>query len=1256
MTDTEISRPKNTKNANIFEAFGHVSLKKPVVVGNLVSIRDRICWVRLPSYPADKKQGSIDGVIHWWPGILYKNFGELMCDIDRGQTTFRAKCLLAHLQYKKKCKEEAPAVAYILGYEPTLIRTITSEGKDDANCITPICQSNCKSFDFFKYTTLGTEVRNFYDHYDDMEGGGTSPQCEVSSRQRHMFARAISISQELLTEDVGNVYETDNIPTSTFKSLSSQPHPPSDKTPLPALAMVPTVTDIKHSKKNVLDVSKAPSINQEVNAGPISDSSDISHVPKRKNGDQCIKTSTDQLTPTLNKVNDGTKRRKIDLISPFTTSSKSNSPKSTSDESISGIFVPKVKGTPVKSTDSWITLWDKLHHSGWHWKYGSGVIDKYFIKPGKTTRKGIEGVDYFTNPQDVKNFALKYYCNKKGKKQRSNAPDPSVPQTTAETLKNNKNTYEDEGDFTLSRMEDNFECENMVDVKIHNTNKQSCSAENDDVARIVAHCRSSPDQEEKNEKFSNEIPPPIKDSPIRSDDDWNYVWKKLRASGWTWKKGNMLCNYFYLKPGKKGSHEEVLGKDYFTSESEVQAYAMKHYQWSGKKKMEHEGTVSDNEELIDDNECIGTRKVDNEKVRSHHSSNPKKYGLSEIQGQNKKNTKDTKKKNSKDTKKRRDKKGLASKVNKKQTQYKTNKFSLVGNSPRKSSNKIDRKISKKGRSWGNPLNFGTPSNRNTRPQNPADPLSTGSTSTTSSSTQYDWRPLWDRLQLAGWKCISASRYNNLHNWYYVRPHCDVGDKNCQLGVDYFESQNDVIKFQKDLDKNDKEDNQTPDTWKSTSKKQPSRRVKGLLSCFSQDAISPLSLNSSHSDSVKSNCWWLESPIPDWTHAWKILSNKLCFKYSSYYQLPRVSNTTLGIGKFESIDDLRIHLCQNGIPNTTNNETFVSEEELIQVSRWASLAHLPKRINGILINSKTSVEVLQSVPTLSSKQVWRILEEKLAYKECDGKYYASDTLHKSHAALVRGKDYFHSLSELQIGIRNYGITSKRVKNLREVLSDEVHVALILWASLIPLPSYEILTEDTPICEGNEKSKKQIISKSPHVDETNVQSHNDLNKSQGIIDNSTSNSETSDKIPQDNMIEINLEKNNEVIHKYLGEISDDKSSASSHVSVIIGTPPETFTLSPESAQIYISETKQGISEDSKGRNVSSSCDIGSGFSVYHNTCEGNSGVSSSSGKKVECNLKQGDEDMDGSFHSVDAFDKFSSDNTAAENWLTQQVNEG
>lgn len=70
---------------------------------------------------------------------------------------------------------------------------------------------------------------------------------------------------------------------------------------------------------------------------------------------------------------------------------------------------------------------------------------------------------------------------------------------------------------------------------------------------------------------------------------------------------------------------------------------------------------------------------------------------------------------------------------------------------------------------------------------------TADTSVSSAVLEKDkWKKLWNILTIKGWKVMSARKFNNLHDWYYVRPDCDPGSKDYELGIHYFRRAEDVI--------------------------------------------------------------------------------------------------------------------------------------------------------------------------------------------------------------------------------------------------------------------------------------------------------------------------------------------------------------------------------------------------------------------------------------------------------------------------------
>ena len=117
----------------------------------------------------------------------------------------------------------------------------------------------------------------------------------------------------------------------------------------------------------------------------------------------------------------------------------------------------------------------------------------------------------------------------------------------------------------------------------------------------------------------------------------------------------------------------------------------------------------------------------------------------------------------------------------------------------------------------------TPLNCSTKPQDPAIPLpSSPESSIASADDPYNWDNLWETLKKAGWRLISAGKYNKLHDWYYVRPNRDPGDGKSQLGSHYFTCSDEVVEFVKAYDE-------------SESKGVKRKSMDAMLSAFEQEA-------------------------------------------------------------------------------------------------------------------------------------------------------------------------------------------------------------------------------------------------------------------------------------------------------------------------------------------------------------------------------------------------------------------------------------
>ena len=191
---------------------------------------------------------------------------------------------------------------------------------------------------------------------------------------------------------------------------------------------------------------------------------------------------------------------------------------------------------------------------------------------------------------------------------------------------------------------------------------------------------------------------------------------------------------------------------------------------------------------------------------------------------------------------------------------------------------------------------------------------------------YTWKTLWPALQNDGWRVVKAGKYNQLHDWYYVRPDCDPGDGSSELNIDYFLSEEDVSGFARQTNYFDgyeesepafeecaepaqsKQTNQAPKRVKSSSK-HPST-PEGCKT-VPQDPAKPL-LSSAESCSSQSSS--SSNDYYDWKNFWPVLQAagwrviKAFNPLHDWYYVrpnrdPKDSRTKLGRHYFACPDDV-----------------------------------------------------------------------------------------------------------------------------------------------------------------------------------------------------------------------------------------------------------------------------------------------------------------------------------------------------------------
>jgi len=354
----------------------------------------------------------------------------------------------------------------------------------------------------------------------------------------------------------------------------------------------------------------------------------------------------------------------------------------------------------------------------------------------------------------------------------------------------------------------------------------------------------------------------------------------------------------------------------------------------------------------------------------------------------------------------------------------------------------------------------------------------------------------------GWTSVIAGRSNPLHNWYYVRPGCSV--KEGTLGVDYFPEEVDAFDFAK----------KNPECLKSLHSEAVSvhdgspafSSVASSAHVASSVVGSPVGSDVAEEQSAKAespatasveesievsddesvspfevkdceDCWWLNEPMPKSRKVWGVLKRKLKVKYNGeQYMTPD--------GKMcKDVEEMQVHFCQTGLPRGSAESLTAQEMKL--VTRFVSLAHMPKKIGKFRLDHKSSVEIFTHLlggSTFSKSKAWDGLCEYFGAKMLDGGEYFVNDIGDSCESRC-----FGSVEEIQQAIRDHGLDSKCGQNVHK---DECHAALVLWSSVLPLPPNEDAEMEAP--SEDKIEAEETIEPDPHED-TDMQDTKQLDDS-------------------------------------------------------------------------------------------------------------------------------------------------------------------
>jgi hypothetical protein len=377
----------------------------------------------------------------------------------------------------------------------------------------------------------------------------------------------------------------------------------------------------------------------------------------------------------------------------------------------------------------------------------------------------------------------------------------------------------------------------------------------------------------------------------------------------------------------------------------------------------------------------------------------------------------------------------------------TTSAAVVQQEPTNKNHKRNREPEPSKRIWGRAPNqqqatvVSTPQNQKTRPQDPAKPLLSSSSS--EEEDNYTWKPLWDSLKKKGWTAIGAAKYNILHDWYYVRPRCSVDTGT--MGVDYFHDPTDVIDFiRAQEERND--DFGAFRKRKEAIRTLSSPRKRSRKSRIQEEFANAASTTASTSTTIKSTVvaatrtkkkqpmkkWWFhDEALPSFRQVWNILHTKLDFLYSGgCYKLPSGKET------FTCDYDMRCHLLQHGIPNI---HRLLDPDDVTLLTRWVTFAHVP-------VKDTNSIVKLENMQELTTEQALAFLRKINFVQTCDdGSIRRGDS--EAFASLQEVRDYLRASSSLTPPVQG---RRARGNKFEITLSENQVLELRLWAALSPTP--------------------------------------------------------------------------------------------------------------------------------------------------------------------------------------------------------------
>jgi hypothetical protein len=684
----------------------------------------------------------------------------------------------------------------------------------------------------------------------------------------------------------------------------------------------------------------------------------------------------------------------------------------------------------------WKHIFALLTRNGWKWRNGGIAYDKILIKPGHDFKEGKNGVDFFpTGKIGVDFFPTDLWGHGDEIKDYMHKNYGWVgPQASSD---------ESESDVTKDQNHnENVSCDESYDDQLVDDNSEH-------------------DDEDDTFEYVEED-----DTNSHDNTSWSQCWKQMQTAGWTMvpdrKKERM-----YLRPGIK-SISGVYGKDFFNL-SDVQEYARGNFGWKGGDKADTDAHLSSEnsvEKSLKGRSSKGRRtmkknkkkKVKSGDAESKANSNPKKRTKIQAKGTNSK----------------RQKKGKGSMVYENEVTWRRLKneygwtckpagkycnlhdwyYIRPGVTPSSKSAKIGEHYFLTER---DAVNYASEhmkilSNSVSDNQSSVPPSATNTQSNRDEtysgdgsdeekgkgSMVYENEVTWRRLKNEyGWTCKPAGKYCNLHDWYYIRPGVTPSSKSAKIGEHYFLTERDAVNYASEHMKilsnsesnfSDNQSSVPPSAPNTQSNRDETYSGDGS----DEETFEPFTLKD-FDDS-----WWHYEKIPKFYHVWPTIRDKLNVKHNGdSYLLPDGT-------RCNSVEEMQLYFCQNGLPPTPPGVSL-NDNELKLLTRFASLAHMPKRVGNFRLSQNNCIAILSGLPGGSSfddDNAWKVLKEIFGARFENNSYFVD--------CIPNGEKNYTSIKHIRQSIRSHGIT---LPSWAEPESVKHQVALLLWSSVLPIPVQE-----------------------------------------------------------------------------------------------------------------------------------------------------------------------------------------------------------